>query len=852
MTASSPLRIVVANVLVALAYWGVSHLVWIFFEQFGMLPAPIWPAAAIALFAALGLGFRVAPGIFVGAVSANALSLGAPPAIALGIGVMNTVGPILAASLIRRFATDLPPFGRVRDLFLFVLFGVVLHAALTALGGITSLVLGGRIPAEAAIFAGLRWWTAHAGGTLLFAPLLILWWADHRPTLVVGRPLEMTVVSLAGLLATALIFFGVAAPSHSLVGLPLLLILPLAWIAARFAARETATLLPLMVGVAALATIMGRGPFHLSGNERPMVALALMGVAFAVTALLLSALACARRKAEAESRLAANVFHHSVEGVLITDAAGVVVSVNPAFREITGYASEEVVGERPSILNSHHHDDAFFAELWGSLKREGFWQGEIWNRRKDGQVFIAYESISAVYDSDGRPVHYVSVFNDITELRRKEEHIQHMAYHDALTGLPNRVLFVERLEQGIRQARRHRDRLAVMFIDLDNFKLVNDSLGHHQGDALLRGVAERIDTTMRAADTVARQGGDEFVVMVQDMGEPEDALNIAEKIRQVLLEPFDLGGKLVTTTPSIGIAVYPEDGEESKALMRNADAAMYHAKEKGRNNVQFFTPALNAAVEERMTLLGELRQALEEGELTLHFQPICAADASRCGVEALVRWNHPEHGMIPPDRFIPIAEESGLIIELGGWVLDQACAQLARWRAAGMVVKVAVNVSVHQLHAERFVRQVAGAIECYAIDPGMLELEITESAAMDNPEHAIEQLHALRALGVELAIDDFGTGYSSLAYIKRLPVQTLKLDRTFVGDIDSDENDAAISAATVALAHNLGLKVVAEGVETEAQRGFLEEHRCDYLQGYLFSRPLPVAEATEYLRRAHP
>jgi diguanylate cyclase (GGDEF)-like protein/PAS domain S-box-containing protein len=436
----------------------------------------------------------------------------------------------------------------------------------------------------------------------------------------------------------------------------------------------------------------------------------------------------------------------------------------------------------------------------------------------------------------------LTVFKDITLRKTAEEHIEHLAHHDSLTGLVNRRNLAILLSQALYAARREGRLLAVLFIDLDRFKVINDTLGHHIGDLLLVEVARRLCRDVRESDIVARQGGDEFVVVLSALECAEDAAAVAAKILHALGEPFDIESDRLHTSPSIGISIYPDDGVDADTLMKNADTAMYHAKEQGRNNVQYFTEALNVAAGERLTIERELRVAIEEGQLVLHYQPQFEAAADPLGspaaMEALVRWRHPLRGLITAGQFIPIAEESGLIHTIGDWVLNEACRRLADWKAAGIGPRrIAVNLSAHQLRNPALLPKVAAVLRLYALDDDELELEITESVAMRDPARAVKILHALRDLGVTLAIDDFGTGHSSLAYLKRLPIQTLKLDREFVRDIEADENDAAISAATLALAHELGLRVVAEGIETEGQSRFLRQHGCDLLQGYFYGMP---------------
>ncbi|OYY94615.1 MAG: hypothetical protein B7Y41_06060 [Hydrogenophilales bacterium 28-61-23] len=556
----------------------------------------------------------------------------------------------------------------------------------------------------------------------------------------------------------------------------------------------------------------------------------------------------AERVAE-ELRLYANAFDSSGEAMLISDRANRIININTAFTRQTGYSLEEVRGQNPKLLASGKTPQAVYEEMWRCLRDKGYWYGELWDRTKTGAVYPKGASISAIRDAEQAVMFYIASFSDISERKANEARIDYLAHHDALTGLINRYNLENRMGQVLLFAQRDGKRVAVMFIDMDRFKTINDTLGHHVGDLLLIEVARRLRDSVRESDIVARLGGDEFIVVLTGLADAMDAAHIAEKILRSLGQPYAIDGNELHSSPSIGIAIFPGDGEDGQTLMKNADTAMYHAKDLGRNNIQYFTAAMNAATSERLGLESDLRLALRDGQLHLHYQPQVRADnGASSGVEALARWRHPELGDIPPLKFIPIAEEAGLIEILGSWVLEEACRQLSVWHAQGVSgIRMAVNLSAQQLRSPDLVQYVVTLLKRHGLKGDDLGLEITESAAMENPERAIRQLQALRDLGIQLAIDDFGTGYSSLAYLKRLPIQALKLDRAFVRDIESNSSDAEISAATLALAHNLGLVVVAEGVETEAQRAFLVEHRCDYLQGFLFSKPLPPEEAFNYL-----
>ncbi len=559
-----------------------------------------------------------------------------------------------------------------------------------------------------------------------------------------------------------------------------------------------------------------------------------------------------RIAAEGGLRLYESIFRYSDEAILVTDHRNRIVSVNPAFTRLTGYSLDEVRGSDPRILSSGDTPPETYQTLWASLGSVGHWQGELADRRRDGTTYPKWAAISVIRDEAGLITHHIASFSDISERKAAQARIERLAHHDALTGLLNRYSLESRLEQGLLTARRENQWVAILFIDMDRFKTINDTFGHHIGDLLLKEVAARLSSHVRQSDIVARQGGDEFVVALTGLVSPHDASPVANKLLRSLGEVYDIEGLILHSSPSIGIALFPDDAEDAEQLLKHADAAMYEAKKKGRNTIQYFTAEMTLVASERLAIERDLHVALAERQFLLYYQPqIRAADRRIRGVEALVRWNHPARGLVPPDQFIPIAEETGLIEAIGAWVLDEACRQFAAWRAEGVPrLCVAVNLSAHQLRSPHLVTLVRDCMTRYTLSAGDLELEVTESVAMENPAQAISQLQALRDLHVELAIDDFGTGYSSLAYLKHLPIDTIKLDKSFVRDIETDSNDATICAATIALAHALGLKVVAEGVETQAQAEFLAvAHGCDILQGYLFGRPEPAESISAHLSR---
>ncbi len=549
------------------------------------------------------------------------------------------------------------------------------------------------------------------------------------------------------------------------------------------------------------------------------------------------------RQRNAELELAAGVFSHAFEGIMITDAEGVILSVNPAFTAITGYAPEEAIGKTPRLLHSDHQDEYFYRDMWAKLSLTGEWRGELWNRHKDGHAYLQWTSITTIYDAAGTPYRRIAVMTDITEERRNEERIRHQAFHDALTGLPNRTLLQNRLEHAIKSASRGGERLALLFIDLDRFKVINDSLGHLVGDQLLKKAAQRMAQCVRAGDTVARLGGDEFVILAP-INDSSDATQIAEKIIHEVAQPFDLQAQTLYVGASVGISVYPEDGSDAATLLRNADVAMYASKQAGRGTLRFFDTGMNERAQQRLRIEAALRRAITAQEFELYYQTkICLKDGRHCGMEALIRWNDPELGLVSPVDFIPLAEETGLIVQIGDWVLDAACAQMRRWLDGGHIAgPVAVNVSALQLNDAGFASRVVDILRRHGLNGCHLQIEVTESTVMANPEQAIRALSRLAALGISIAVDDFGTGYSSFSHLKRLPINILKIDRTFVNDIGKRSEDEQIVTAIIQVAHALRLQVVAEGVETQEQAAFLAGLGCHYGQGYLYAKPLPLAE----------
>ena len=566
-----------------------------------------------------------------------------------------------------------------------------------------------------------------------------------------------------------------------------------------------------------------------------------------------------KRLAEAQLRIAATAFE-SQEGMIVTDACGTILRVNNAFTNITGYAAEEVVGKNPRLLKSGRHDANFYADMWARVISTASWKGEIWNLRKNGEIYPEHLVITAVKDAHGVVTNYVGTFNDITQSKAAEEEIKDLAFYDSLTGLPNRRLLLDRLNQSLASSARSGRKGALLFIDLDNFKTLNDTLGHDIGDMLLQQVARRLESCVREGDTVARIGGDEFVIMLEDLGakatdSAAQTESVANKILATLNRIYQLGTHEYRNSPSIGATVFNDNLQTIDVLMKQADIAMYQAKKAGRNNLRFFDPKMQESVNARAAIEDGLYNALTNRQFELYYQiqvDNVQADGSRrtLGAEALIRWIHPERGVIPPIQFISLAEETGLIIPIGQWVLETACAQVKIWQQDELTrdLVLAVNISAMQFRQPEFVAQIKALIQRYDINPALLKLELTESLLLENIEDTISTMNSLNGIGIHFSLDDFGTGYSSLQYLKRLPLDQLKIDQSFVRDIVSDPNDKAIVRTIIAMAKSLDMNVIAEGVETNEQLKLLLSKGCFQYQGYLFGMPVPIEQFEAQLR----
>ncbi len=543
------------------------------------------------------------------------------------------------------------------------------------------------------------------------------------------------------------------------------------------------------------------------------------------------------------------VIESTTEGIVITDVDGVIVDVNPAYERITGYDRDELIGAKPSIAKSERHDENFYKELWGAIKQTGHWEGEVWDRRKNGEAYPQWLSINAIYDRDHNPVNYAGMLSDITNQKATEEALEKLAYYDPLTSLPNRTLFNDRIKQEIFLSDRNKSSFGLLFIDLDHFKYVNDNLGHVAGDTLLVITANRLKQRIRKSDSASRLGGDEFTVIISNIDNPQIVSNISQDIIDALNEPITISNQDIRVGASIGIAIYPQDGKDIDTLSKHADTALYHAKDLGRNKYKFFSIELQEKISKRLKLQESMHKALEGKLFTLYYQPkLNLEDLSISGMEALIRWPGSQGKIIQPPEFIPLAEETGMIIPIGEWVLDAACMNISTFnRLHNNNLRVAINLSAKQLQDKALFRKIENAISRHNISPENLEIEITESMVMKDVDNAIEVMIKLRSLGVTISMDDFGTGFSSLSYLKKLPINSLKIDKSFINKLAEDLNDATIVSTIISMAKQLDLNVIAEGVETEGQLSFLRENGCNEIQGYYFSCPLPFEEFNNFI-----
>jgi diguanylate cyclase (GGDEF)-like protein/PAS domain S-box-containing protein len=868
---NSHVKLVALWLTLAMAYFIAAKLgLSLAFEQANT--SPVWPPTGISIAALLYFDFRATPGIFLGALLAN-LATGLSAELSLLIAFGNSSEAVCALVLCRLFvAAD--PFTNIGDISRFVLI-VLLASCVSASIGALSLVFGDVIGWPLVTLIWTTWWLGDVVGGILLTPLIFAlinssrleWKALYSP-----RALILLLVTL---LITSVVFSGWF--SFSTANYPLAFTyLPLAiWAAYRFHNLGASIFVICVASFSIYGTLLGFGPFHRdSANESLLLLQGFMAVMM-VTTLVLAASVKESDKAKKELfknknlleqlvkkqtgdlqiatkelSLAESVFNESSDSIVITDREANVLRVNPAFSRMTGYSEDDVLGKTPHFLTPNKLSQEFYLNFWQTLNKEHSWQGELWDTRKNGESYPTWQTMTAVADKQGNLIQYISIFSDISEKKINEERINHLAHFDALTDLNNRVAFHQQLEKAITYADRQKYKLSLLYIDLDNFKLINDASGHPVGDLLLKHFAERFKQSVREEDSIARLGGDEFVILIVDVHEGRDAALVANKILQEMAKPIMLEHTEVVVTGSIGISTYPDDAPNADELLKNADIAMYKAKQKGRNTFQFFTSEMNAQAEERLSLENDIRKGLVNDEFVLHYQPQLDLSTGKViGCEALIRWNHPNKGLIPPNVFIPIAEESGLIRELGHWVMRTACVQQTQWKDSSLAV--AVNISGRQFLSQQLINEVQTIIVDTGIDPNCLELELTESIIMEYVEENIVILEKLHQMGVKLSVDDFGTGYSSMSYLKRFPIDKLKIDQSFVKDIVIDSDDAAIVKAVTRLGQSLNLKVIAEGVETKDQLQFLRDIGCDEMQGYFFCYPLSSDDLAEFLGKAN-
>ncbi len=810
---------------------------------------PVWPPTGIALAALLLYGYRLWPGVFVGALAANLWISGAL-APSLGIAVGNTLEAVVGAWLVCRFAGGRRAFERPGDVFRFAGLAAMGATLISATVGPVSLCLGGL--ARWAEFGPiwLTWWLGDASGALLVAPVLLTW-TTGRAAAREGREKLESVLLLGGVVAVGLVVFGGLIPTPT-TDLPLeFLCLPfLVAIAFRLGIREAALANLLLASVAIACTLRARGPFHRPDFNESLVLLQAFSGVVALTTAALAAVVSERRRVTQFAAVLESAVDSAAEGVVIL-AGGAAASrpritfANGGFLRMTGLARAEVLGQPLDLLSVSPAET--MAEARRVFATGGGLQREVVVRRPDGSDLAVELQIIPVHGGHGdQSPSWVGVLRDVSERRRHLAALEHQALHDALSGLPNRLLLRDRLEQTIRGARREAGSLAVLLIDLDRFKEINDTFGHPVGDALLTQIGPRIQGVLRSVDTVARFGGDEFVILLPASGGRGDAGRTAEKILETLESVFVVGEHTLEISASIGIALFPEHGTDGAMLMRAADVAMYAAK-RSSNGYAVYSEADDAYTRSRLVLLEELRHGLQAGEFFLAYQPEVELETGRLArVEALVRWRHPARGIVFPDEFISGAERIGLIREMTDWVLETALRQCAEWRAAGLEVPIAVNASIRILRDAGLAERVRRVLDRLGLEPGLLTLEITESVTAE-PLHALSTLAALRETGVRLAIDDFGVGALSLRTLKQLPVDEIKIDRSFVTGMDSHETNAAVVRSIVDLAHLLGCRAVAEGVESEAVRSRLSALGCDLIQGTLVSPPLEAAEVARFV-----
>ena len=813
--------------------------------------SPVWFAAGFALAGVLLHGYRVLPGIWLGGMGALLLH-GLHPVGSAAIAFGEMLEALIGALLISRIAATHKLLVNTRNFLYLLLFGVLIAPLFSAAIGIGTLYLTQQLNGDQIAGSLATWWVGDATGVILIAPLILAWRTQPRCDLSARRG-EIVALVLTTLLVCYLVFGNLLPPRFYDYPISYLPLAVMAWTVLRFRHRATTAILLLVAGSAFSGTYLGYGPFVQGNPTDTFVVLQLYVVSFSATALTVKAILSERQQAMNRLALAARVITHSPDGIIVTDPQGIILSANPAFFRNTGFTRQETIGSSIRKLTSVHHSADFFTSIWKQLRSTGHWEGEIWNRNSNGEILPQWLNINAIREASGKVTHYLGLYSDISRQKQVQERIHRLAYYDALTGLPNRQLFTDRLNQALKYSGRHNSRLALFFLDLDRFKNINDTLGHSIGDTVLQMTAERLTKCVRQTDTLARLGGDEFTIIIQDVNEDFDAILVAEKVVNAFREPLLVEDHELYVTPSIGISLYPDDGSDSEELIKHADTAMYRAKELGGNGFQFFAADMSDPIRWNLTVENALRRAVEQGTIQVVYQPqFDLRSGNIIGLEALARWHYKGPEETPPEVFIKVAEDTGLIHRLGDQILETACRQTMRWIKEGITgLKVSINISPLQLKQGDFTERLRRIVENSGVAPHQIELEITEGSLMENAGIMEGLLNLLSVQGFQIAIDDFGTGYSSLSYLKRLSIDRIKIDKSFIRETPHNHNDTAICRAIISMAHSLKLKVIAEGVETEEQMEFLRQERCDEVQGYIYSQAVGPKEVSEMIRQGY-
>ncbi|MCB1856815.1 MAG: EAL domain-containing protein [Gammaproteobacteria bacterium] len=817
----------------------------------GVAHPPIWIATGLTLAGLLLHGNLLLPGIYIGSFAAWYLNGHAP--LAGGIAaLLSTAGVVVASYLLKLSGPYHDILLAGKRAVLLLLAAILVTPLFTTLSWLALDLVKG-IPAVESLFdRATGWWLSDTVGVLVVTPLMLAWFG-HTGTREQARWFEGLCLAVTTL-AVGYVLLGVGAPilvkdafGHY-VAFPVIV-----WAALRFQGRALSLVLLTLVTCVTLGDLLGYSPFPLASSQHSETAVQLYLAVLAATALMVNALVSEKRLELEKLALANKIIAHSPEGIIITDPGGIILSANPAFFESTGFHPNEITGGSIRRLTSVHHSNDFFTSIWRQLRLNGHWEGEIWNRNRDGEILPQWLSLTAISDRDQQPSHYLGIYSNVSRHKQVQERMRRLAYYDVLTNLPNRQLFSDRLNQALKYARRNSSRLALFFIDLDRFKNINDTLGHSVGDKVLQLTAERLSRCIRQTDTLARLGGDEFTIIIQDLNEDYNSILVAEKTVRAFQSPILVEDHELFLTPSIGVALFPDDANSAEELLKFADTAMYRAKELGGNGFQFFASDMSDPIRWNLTMENALRRAIEQDGISLVYQPqFDLRTGNIVGLEALARWHHKGLEETPPEVFIKVAEETGLIHRLGERIMRLACLQAAHWQQEGFKqLKVSVNISLLQLKQGDFAQRLQEIITETGAPLELIELEITESTLMENAGFMENIINMLSVQGFNISIDDFGTGYSSLSYLKRLSINRIKIDGSFINDLPNDPNDAAICSAIISMAHNLELNVIAEGVETDEQMEFLRKEHCDEIQGYVYSRPISPQEVSEMIHQGY-